>query len=145
MSDSVIIFDKVRKSYALYHHVTKGFKNFLFHLPKAIDSIKNFQFEALHDISFEVYKGETLGIIGKNGAGKSTTLGLITGVLKPSKGRVFVGGRILPLLELGGGFHPELTGKENIMMNGVLLGLTRAEVSRKFSEIIEFSELGDFI
>jgi len=145
MSDSVIIFDKVSKSYPLYHHVTKGFKNFLFHLPKAIDSIKNFQFEALHDISFEVYKGETLGIIGKNGAGKSTTLGLITGVLKPSKGRVFVRGRILPLLELGGGFHPELTGKENIMMNGVLLGLTRAEVKSKMDDIIEFSELGDFI
>ena len=145
MSDSVIIFDKVSKSYPLYHHVTKGFKNFLFHLPKAIDSIKNFQFEALHDISFEVYKGETLGIIGKNGACKSTTLGLTAGVLKPSKGRVFVRGRILPLLELGGGFHPELTGKENIMMNGVLLGLTRAEVKSKMDDIIEFSELGDFI
>jgi lipopolysaccharide transport system ATP-binding protein len=145
MSDSVIIFDKVSKSYPLYHHVTKGFKNFLLHLPKAIDSIKNSQFEALHDISFEVYKGETIGIIGRNGAGKSTTLGLIAGVLKPSKGRVSVTGRILPLLELGGGFHPELTGKENIMLNGVLLGLTRAEVKSKMDEIIEFSELGDFI
>src|SRR4030065_1655690 len=144
MSDSVIIFDKVSKSYPLYHHVTKGFKNFLLHLPKAIDSFKNCQFEALHDISFEVYKGETLGIIGKNGAGKSTTLGLITGVLKPSKGRVIVNGRISPLLELGAGFHPELTGRENIMLNGVLMGLTRAEVLKKMDEIIKFSELKDF-
>jgi lipopolysaccharide transport system ATP-binding protein len=99
----------------------------------------------LKDICFEVYKGETLGIIGKNGVGKSTTLGLIAGVLKPSKGKVIVKGRISPLLELGGGFHQELTGKENIMLNGVLLGLTRNEVKRKLDEIVEFSELGDFI
>jgi len=97
------------------------------------------------DISFEVYKGETLGIIGRNGVGKSTALGLIAGVLKPSKGKVIVKGRISPLLELGGGFHPELTGKENIMLNGVLLGLTRSEVKNRMDEIIEFSELGDFV
>lgn len=145
MSDPVIIFSNVSKSYPLYHHITGGIKNFLFHLPKAVSQMKNSRFQALKDISFEVYKGETLGIIGRNGAGKSTTLGLIAGVLKPSKGKVSVRGRISPLLELGSGFHPELTGRENIMLNGVLMGLTRAEVLRKMDEIIEFSELKDFI
>jgi lipopolysaccharide transport system ATP-binding protein len=145
MSDPVIIFSNVSKSYPLYHHITAGIKNFLFHLPKAVSQMKNSRFQALKDISFEVYKGETFGIIGRNGAGKSTTLGLIAGVLKPSKGKVSVKGRISPLLELGAGFHPELTGRENIMLNGVLMGLTRAEVLRKMDEIIEFSELREFI
>ena len=145
MSEPIIIFDNVSKSYPLYHHITGGIKNFLFHLPKALSSTKNSRYEVLKDISFETYKGETLGIIGKNGVGKSTTLGLIAGVLKPSKGKVVVRGRISPLLELGGGFHPELTGKENIMLNGVLLGLTRNQVKSKMDEIIEFSGLGDFI
>jgi lipopolysaccharide transport system ATP-binding protein len=145
MSEPVIIFDHVSKSYPLYHHITGGIKNFLFHLPKALSSMKNVRYEVLKDISFEVYKGETLGIIGRNGVGKSTTLGLIAGVLKPSKGKVFIKGKISPFLELGGGFHQELTGKENIMLNGVLLGLTRNEVKRRLDEIIEFSGLGDFI
>ena len=145
MNQPVIIFDNVSKSYPLYHHITGGIKNFLFHLPKALSSTKNSRYEVLKDVSFETYKGETLGIIGKNGVGKSTTLGLIAGVLKPSKGKVVVRGRISPLLELGGGFHPELTGKENIMLNGVLLGLTRNQVKSKMDEIIEFSGLGDFI
>jgi lipopolysaccharide transport system ATP-binding protein len=145
MSELMIVFDRVSKSYPLYHHIMSGIKNFLFHLPKAVSSIKNSSFEALRNISFEVSKGETFGIIGRNGAGKSTTLGLIAGVLKPSKGRIIVNGKISPLLEIGGGFHPELTGRENIMLNGVLLGLTRAEVKRKMNEIIEFSELGEFI
>lgn len=108
-------------------------------------SLKNSKFEALCDISFEVHKGETFGIIGKNGAGKSTTLGLIAGVLKPTRGKVIVKGRISPLLELGAGFHQELTGRENIMLNGVLMGLTRAGVARKMDSIIDFSELGNFI
>jgi len=145
MRKPVIIFENVTKSYHLYHKVIGGFKNFLFNLPAAISSLKSSSFKALHNISFEVYRGETVGIIGRNGAGKSTILGLIAGVLKPSSGRVIVEGRISPLLELGAGFNLELTGRENIILNGVLLGLTRAEVLNRMPDIIEFSELWDFI
>lgn len=145
MRKPVIIFDHVSKSYPLYHHITGGFKSFLFHLPKGISTLKNSRFEALRDVSFEVYQGETFGIIGRNGAGKSTLLGLIAGVLKSSQGKVTATGRISPLLELGAGFHPELTGRENIMLNGVLMGLTKMEVLRKMDEIVEFSELHDFM
>jgi len=145
MSGAVITFDNVSKSYPLYHHITGGFKHFLLNLPKGISSLKYSRFNALCNISFEVSRGETFGIIGKNGAGKSTMLGLIAGVLSPSKGTVVVKGRISPLLELGAGFHPELSGRENIILNGVLMGLLRVEVLRKIDEIIAFSELGDFI
>lgn len=145
MKKRVIVFDHVCKKYSLYHHITGGIKNLVFHLPSVLDSVKNSKYEALKDISFEVYKGETLGIIGKNGAGKSTILGLMAGVLKPSGGRVIVKGQTSALLELGAGFHPELTGRENIMLNGVIMGLTKAKVLRKLDEIIVFSELGAFI
>ncbi len=145
MSEPVILFENVSKYYPLYHPMTGGVKNFLFNLPRAVHLIKNSKFEAVRNISFEVYRGETYGIIGRNGSGKSTTLGLMAGVLKPSKGKVVINGRISPLLELGGGFHPELTGRENILLNGVLLGLTRAEVFAKMDEIIDFSEIRDFI
>lgn len=145
MRDAIIILDNVSKSYPLYHHITGGFKNFLFNMPQALHKMKNSRFEALRNISFEIYKGETFGIIGKNGAGKSTMLGLIAGVLNPSRGRITVKNRVSPLLELGAGFHHELTGRENIILNGVLLGLTRSEVLAKMEEIIDFSELGEFI
>ncbi len=145
MSDPVIVFDNVSKSYPLYHHVRGGLKNFLFNLPKAMSTLRTPHFEALRDISFEVSQGETLGIIGKNGAGKSTLLGLIAGVLKPNKGLVTVKTRVSPLLELGAGFHPDLTGHENIILNGVLMGLRRDEVLKKLDEIIDFSEIEDFI
>lgn len=144
MREPVVSFDNVSKSYPLYGHV-RGIKNFLFNFPRSLASMKQERFEALSNISFDVYEGEKFGIIGNNGAGKSTTLGLIAGVLSPNKGRVIVRRRVSPLLSLGAGFHPELTGRENVELNGVLLGLTRKEIRRKMDEIIDFSELGDFV
>jgi len=145
MIEPVIVFENVYKSYPMYHHVTGGIKNFIFKFPGSLKSLRSQSFEALRDISFTVKKGETFGIIGRNGAGKSTILGLIAGVLRPSKGKVVIRGRVSPLLELGAGFHSDLTGRENILLNGVLMGLSRAKVTEKINEIIEFSELGDFI
>lgn len=100
---------------------------------------------AIEDISFQVQKGESVALIGRNGAGKSTSLGLVAGVMKPSSGTVSVVGRVASMLELGGGFHPELTGRENIRLNATLLGLRRKELKQRLDKIIEFSELGEFI
>lgn len=139
-----VAFRHVYKSYPSYYHMTGGIKNVLFHLPSTARELFRRR-SVLEDVSFEIRKGECFGFIGRNGAGKSTTLGLIAGVLAPERGEVRVNGRVSPLLELGAGFHPELTGRENILLNGVLLGLTRAEVTAHTGEIIEFSGLGDFI
>ena len=125
--------------------MTGGFKNLIFNLPKAIKEMRATKFTALEDITFSIKQGECVAFIGRNGAGKSTTLGLIAQVLKPNKGTVIVNGRVSPLLELGGGFHPDLSGVENIQLNGVLLGLTRKQVKEKLKDIIEFSELSEFI
>ena len=144
-SDIIVKFDHVSKTYPFYHHVTAGFKKMLFNLPQAIRDMRNNHFLALDNVSFEIKRGETVGFVGRNGAGKSTILGLIAGVLRPNQGRVDVRGRVSPLLELGGGFQPDLTGLENIRLNGVLLGLSRKQVAAKLDDIIEFSELGSFI
>lgn len=106
---------------------------------------KNERFLALNDLSFEVEKGETIGIIGHNGAGKSTILKLICRVTAPSSGNIYMNGRITSMLEVGTGFHPELTGRENVYLNGAILGMTKAEIDKKFDEIVEFSEVGQFI
>jgi len=145
MNKPIIQCTDVRKDFPIYHHFTGGIKNFLFHFPTAIKEMRRTRFTALKNISFEVSSGETVGIIGKNGAGKSTILGLLAGVLKPSSGQVTVAGRIAPLLELGAGFHPELSGRENILLNGILLGMLKREVEEKRDAIIEFSELEEFI
>lgn len=145
MSTPVITFKGVYKHYPYYHNIVGGLKNFIFHLPTYLREIKKYKFQALEDINFTINKGESVAIIGKNGSGKSTTLGMIAGVLKPNQGSVTINGRVSPLLELGGGFNPELTGYENIKLNGVLLGLTRKEVAEQIDKIVEFSELGEFI
>jgi lipopolysaccharide transport system ATP-binding protein len=102
-------------------------------------------FWALNDISLKIEQGETVGIIGHNGAGKSTMLKHLAGIMIPTKGRIDVNGRLSALIEVGAGFHPDLTGRENVFLNGVILGMTRAEVARKFDEIVEFSGLEAFI
>ncbi len=121
-----------------------GFKEWIVRLPK--NALKaNPTFTALNAVSFDVRKGECVGIIGKNGAGKSTMLSLLLGTSHPSEGEIVVHGKRTPLLELGAGFHPDLTGLENIYLNAVLLGLTRKQVSERLDRIIAFSELEEFI
>ena len=102
-------------------------------------------FMALNGVSFDVHKGEAVGIIGSNGAGKSTLLKLLTHVTAPTEGDIDIYGRVASMLEVGTGFHPEMTGRENVYLNGAILGMTRAEIDAKMDEIIEFSEVGDFI
>lgn len=103
------------------------------------------EFAALSDVSFNVKKGETMGLIGKNGAGKSTTLKLISGILKPTEGKINVYGNVVPMLELGAGFDLELTGRENIYLNGAILGYSKEYLEDKFEEIVDFAELHEFI
>ena len=102
-------------------------------------------FTALSDVSFSVQKGETLGLIGHNGAGKSTMLKIISGILKPTEGKVIRNGNVVPMLELGSGFDMDLTGRENIFLNGAILGYTEEYLNSKYDEIVAFSELDDFI
>lgn len=140
-NETVIKFEHVTKNFSKLNQ--KTFKEFipaLFRGEKTTES-----FTALNDISFEITKGETVGIIGPNGSGKSTILKLIAGVMSPNKGKITVKGSISPLIELGAGFHPELTGRENIFLNGSILGLSQKEITKNFDSIVEFSELKDFI
>lgn len=132
-------------------HLTKAYKIFNKPVDRLKESLHPFHkrysqdFYALKDISFHVEKGETLGIIGKNGAGKSTLLKLITGVLTPSEGTLEVKGRIASLLELGAGFNPEMTGMENIYLNGTVMGRTKEEMDARLQDIVDFADIGDFI
>src|SRR6187401_2251468 len=102
-------------------------------------------FPALTNVSFTVPRGSTYGVIGRNGSGKSTALKLVAGITKPTSGTVRVDGRISALIELGAGFHPEISGRENIFINGIMLGLTKREIQYRFDEIVEFAELSEFI
>jgi ABC-type polysaccharide/polyol phosphate transport system ATPase subunit len=102
-------------------------------------------FPAVRNVSFSVPRGQTLGVIGRNGSGKSTTLKLVAGITKPTSGTVTVSGRISALIELGAGFHPEISGRENVFINGIMLGLTKREITRRFDEIVEFAEMQEFI
>ena len=109
------------------------------------EKVRQEEFWALRKVDFEVYKGETLGIIGSNGAGKSTILKILSRIIEPTEGEVKIKGRVASLLEVGTGFHPELTGRENVFFNGSVLGMSRDEIVKRFNEIVEFSEIGKFI
>lgn len=112
---------------------------------KRKDKKQKSEFWALSDVNFEVKKGEVVGFIGSNGAGKSTLLKVIAGVMKPTKGNVEIGGNICPMIELGAGFDMDLTARENIFLNGAVLGYTKQFIEQKFDEIVAFSELKDFL
>src|SRR3990170_2258915 len=109
------------------------------------ERLRNGEFWAVDDVSFELKKGETLGIIGPNGAGKTTLLKMLNGIFWPDKGKITVRGRVGALIEVGAGFHPLLTGKENVYVNAAILGMTKKEVDKKFNDIVEFAGIGDFI
>ena len=141
MPNTAIKVNHLTKVYKLYDNPIDRLKESLHPLKKQYHK----EFYALNDVSFEIKKGETVGIIGKNGAGKSTLLKIITGVLTPTSGSVHVNGRIASLLELGAGFNPEYTGVENIYFQGSLMGYTREEVAEKVDEIIAFADIGDFV
>ncbi len=140
MGARVVEVDGVSKRFQLVNHGTSLKERFVHR-----DRSRPEEFWALRDISIAVDQGSTLGLMGHNGSGKSTLLKLIGGILKPTLGTVRVQGRIASLLELGAGMHPELTGRENIFMNGAILGMSKRELQRRFDDIVEFAELEQFI
>lgn len=138
-SKDIISVSNLTKIYKFYNHPFHRLKEFF------VESKKHTEFVALNNTSFTVKRGATLGIIGENGAGKSTLLQIVSGTLSPSFGEIALEGRVLALLDLGIGFHPDFTGRENIFFYADLLGFSRGFIQSKFIEILEFSELGDFI
>jgi teichoic acid transport system ATP-binding protein len=138
---SVVSISNLSKVYHIYNEPADRLKEALNPFKKEYHK----KFHALDNISLEIQKGESVGLIGKNGAGKSTLLKIITGVLTPTSGSVKVKGKVASLLELGAGFNPEMTGIENIYLNGTVMGYTKAEIDKKVDDIIEFADIGDFV
>lgn len=144
MENEVIVkVENVSIKFCLASEKFDGFKEYFIQRVKKKTTYQDFW--ALQDVSFEVYKGETLGLIGVNGSGKSTMLKIIAGVMKPTRGSVKTSGVIAPLIELGAGFDFDLTAKENVFLNGTLLGYTREYLEEHYEEIVEFSELEQFM
>ena len=141
MSEPAIIVDSVSKNFRLYHERNRYIKAAILRGRRA----RYEEFWALDNVSFEVEHGSTLGLIGSNGSGKSTMLKCLTGIYRPDKGRIAVNGNIAALLELGSGFHPELSGRENIFLNAAILGLSKKDAKRQFDSIVEFAGLERFI
>ncbi len=141
--NDVIRLEKASVQYRVPQERIGTFKEYL--IRRIQGQVKHRSFWALNDVSFGVQRGEVFGLIGQNGAGKSTLLKLIARVLTPTKGRVVVAGKVAPLLEMGAGFHSELTGRENVYLNGAMLGFTRKDMAKKFNHIVDFAELWDFI
>ena len=142
-SDIMVSVDKVSMRFNLGQEKIDSLKEYVIKLVKKQLLYK--EFWALNDISLEVKRGEVFGIVGYNGSGKSTLLKIIAGVMKPTKGNVKVNGTMAPLIELGAGFDNNLTGRENVYLNGAILGYPKQRLEEAFQEILEFSELGDFI
>lgn len=145
MEDCVLKVENVGKDYILGTVSGETLKDAIKKRRSITSGLHNESFTALQDVSFEVQRGETLGIIGANGAGKSTLLKLISRITSPSRGRIIIDGKVASLLEVGTGFHPELTGRENIYLNGSILGMSKKEIDSKIDSIIEFSECEQFI
>jgi len=144
MTEIAIRFQNVSKQFTLHRERPRSFQE-VFLSWRRHRRQKPEQFWVLRDLTFDVAKNETLGVIGSNGAGKSTILKLIAGIIVPTRGKIDVSGRVSSLLELGAGFHPDLTGRENVFLYGSLLGLSRATMRQRFDEIVAFSELDEFI
>ena len=144
MTAGTVSLTDVSKRFIICHEKARSFQDALVHFVHRRNGTKE-EFWALREVSFEAGQGETLGLIGRNGSGKSTTLKLITRILTPTSGSVIVNGRVSALIELGTGFHPDLTGRENIYLNGSIFGYGRKQMDRKFDEIVAFSELERFI
>lgn len=147
----IISVEDLGKSYTLRHEGQSGYKSLreeIFILPKRLwqrGAHHSEEFWALKDVNFDIQPGDRVGIIGRNGAGKSTLLKLLSRITEPTTGRITLRGRVASLLEVGTGFHPELTGRENIFLNGAILGMTCAEVRRKFDEIVDFAGIEKFL
>lgn len=139
----IIKAENISMCYRMTYDRVKSIKEYIVQLVQG--KIQYEEFWALREVSFEVKKGEVLGIIGHNGAGKSTLLKVISGILKPTNGSVAVNGTVVPMLELGSGFDFDLTGRENVFLNGAILGYSEEFLKEKYEEIAEFSELGQFI
>lgn len=139
--DPCIVFENVRRTFNIRksRSAKEAFVSAFRRGPRTT------QFNAVDDLSFEVYPGESIAVLGRNGSGKSTTLKLLSGVLRPSDGWIGTQGRVAGLLEVGAGFHPNLTGRENVYLNAAILGMSRQETDERFEEILEFSEIGEFI
>ncbi|MFK0038903.1 ABC transporter ATP-binding protein [Paenarthrobacter sp. NPDC090517] len=140
---AAIIVKGLKKTFNLRH--SHSLKETLVWLAKGRKSDLSKKFDALHDVSFEIQPGETVALLGFNGSGKSTLLKLISGVILPDKGTVRTKGRVAGLIEVGAGFHPDLSGRENVFLNAAILGMTEQEINEKFDEIVAFSEIEQFI
>ena len=135
--------DNISVCYKMPHDRIQSIKEYVVALMKK--KLKYEQFRALNGVSFEISKGEVIGIVGSNGAGKSTLLKVISGILRPTEGSVSLEGNVVPMLELGSGFDFDLSGRENIFLNGAILGYSESFLKEKYNDIVEFSELGEFI
>lgn len=143
MAQDIIQVNNITVRYKIANDRVSSLKEFV--IKKIKKSITEKDFLALDNISFTVEKGDVVGVVGRNGAGKSTLLKVVSGIQKPASGNIVLNGRVVPMLELGAGFDMELSGKENVYLNGAVLGYSKEFLDEKYNDILEFSELGDFI